>query len=104
VGVAALVVVTGAIIYLFRHGLQPIDYRVFHGTPAELRQIPGIARGAEALQRRGIIQFGLLLLIGTPIARVAFSIFGFAEERDRMYMAFTAIVLVILLYSLIGFS
>jgi len=44
----------------------------------------------------------LLLLIATPVARVAFSIFGFAEEKDRMYVAFTVIVLLILLYSLIG--
>jgi len=42
---------------------------------------------------------GLLLLIATPIARVAFSIVGFALERDRMYVVFTLIVLAILLYS-----
>ena len=39
---------------------------------------------------RGIIQFGLVLLIATPVARVAFSIWGFLAERDRMYAAFTA--------------
>jgi uncharacterized membrane protein len=44
----------------------------------------------------------LLLLIATPVARVAFSIWGFAEEHDRMYVIFTSIVLVILLYSLLG--
>ena len=30
------------------------------------------------------------------------SIFGFAAERDRMYVVFASIVLVILLYSLFG--
>lgn len=103
-GVAALVVVIGAVIYLLQHGLQPADYRVFHGTPAELRRIGGIVQSAVALRGRGTIQLGLLLLIATPIARVMFSIFGFAEERDRMYMAFTAVVLVILLFSLVGIS
>jgi uncharacterized membrane protein len=44
----------------------------------------------------------LLLLIATPIVRVAFSMVGFAIERDRMYVAFTLIVLAILLYSLLG--
>jgi len=34
------------------------------------------------------------------VARVAFSIIGFAAERDRMYAVFTSIVLLILLYSL----
>jgi uncharacterized membrane protein len=51
---------------------------------------------------RGLIQLGLLFLIATPIARVAFSIVGFAIERDRMYVVFTLIVLAILLYSLLG--
>ena len=51
---------------------------------------------------RGIIQLGLLLLIATPVVRVAFSIWGFAEEHDRLYMIFTGIVLVVLLYSLLG--
>jgi uncharacterized membrane protein len=51
---------------------------------------------------RGLIQLGLLFLIATPIARVGFSIVGFALERDRMYVIFTLIVLAILLYSLLG--
>jgi uncharacterized membrane protein len=51
---------------------------------------------------RGLIQLGLLFLIATPIARVAFSVVGFAIERDRMYVVFTVIVLAILLYSLLG--
>jgi uncharacterized membrane protein len=33
---------------------------------------------------------------------VAFAMFGFAEEKDRLYVLFTGIVLVILLYSLVG--
>jgi uncharacterized membrane protein len=36
------------------------------------------------------------------VARVAFSIFGFAAEKDRLYVVITAIVLLILLYSLFG--
>jgi uncharacterized membrane protein len=35
---------------------------------------------------------------------VIFALFGFAAEKDRMYAGFTAIVLVILLYSLLGTS
>jgi len=54
------------------------------------------------LQGRAIIQLGLVLLIATPVARVAFSIFGFFEERDMMYVVFTGMVLVILLCSLNG--
>jgi len=100
---AALFVLTGGVIYLAHHGSSPADYRVFQGEPSDLRHVRGIVKSAAGLQGRGIIQLGLLLLIATPIARVAFSIFGFAAEKDRMYAGFTIIVLVVLLYSLIGY-
>ncbi len=101
---AAMVVLAGGIIYLVHQARLPADYRIFQGEPTDLRQIGGIVRESMALHGRGIIQFGLLLLIATPVARVAFSIFGFAAERDRMYVVFTLIVLLILLYSLVGSS
>jgi uncharacterized membrane protein len=99
---SALVVFSGAIVYLFRHGFAHADYRIFRGEPSDLRSVVGIIGDAFALHGRGIIQLGLLLLIATPVARVAFSIWGFAEEGDHMYIVFTIIVLVILLYSLFG--
>ena len=101
---SAFVVLSGGVVFLLRHGQSSTDYRTFRGEPSELRHIGGIVRGALEFSGRGLIQLGLLLLIATPVARVAFSIFGFAEERDWMYVGFTAIVLVILLYSLIGTS
>jgi uncharacterized membrane protein len=99
---SAFVVAIGGVIYLARHGHSPVDFRVFRGEPADLRNVRGIIGEAVALQGRGIIQLGLLLLLATPVARVAFSIFGFAQERDRMYVVFTVIVFSILLYSLLG--
>jgi uncharacterized membrane protein len=102
VSLSALVVSIGAAIYLARHGHEPADYRVFHGEPSDLRSLSGIVRDAFRLRGRGIIQLGLLLLIATPVARVAFSIWGFAEEHDHLYMIFTGIVLIVLLYSLLG--
>ena len=102
VSLSAFVVSMGAVIYLARHGREPANYRVFHGEPSDLRSLSGIVRDAFHLRGRGIIQLGLLLLIATPVARVAFSIWGFAEEHDRLYMIFTGIVLIVLLYSLLG--
>jgi uncharacterized membrane protein len=60
----------------------------------------GIVRDALTLRGRGIIQLGLLLLIATPVARVAFSVAAFAFQRDRLYVVVTLVVLAILLYSL----
>jgi len=99
---SAAVVFVGACIYLIRHGRSPADYHVFRGEPTDLRTLKGILHSALTLHGRGVIQLGLVLLILTPVARVAFSIWGFAEEHDRMYVIFTSCVLVILLYSLLG--
>ncbi len=99
---SAAVVFCGACIYLFRHGHESADYRIFRGEPSDFRTIPGVLRSVLSAHGRGFIQLGLLLLIATPIARVAFSIVGFAIERDRLYIVFTLIVLAILLYSLLG--
>jgi len=99
---SALVVLSGGIVFLIRHGMEPANYRVFRGEPSELRHVRGIFRGIAALHSLAIVQLGLLLLIATPIARVALALFGFAEERDRLYMVFTGMVLIILLYSLLG--
>jgi uncharacterized membrane protein len=100
--ISAAVVLSGACVYLSRHAHEPADYRVFQGEPSEFRTIPGVMRSVINGRGRGLIQLGLLLLIATPIARVAFSIVGFAIERDHLYVAFTVIVLAILLYSLLG--
>jgi uncharacterized membrane protein len=48
-----------------------------------------------------VIQFGLLLLVATPVARVALSLATFAVERDGTYVAVTLVVFAVLLFSLI---
>jgi uncharacterized membrane protein len=60
----------------------------------------GIVTGALAPWGRGLIPLGLLLLIATPVARVAFSVVAFARQRDATYVAITFTVLALLLYSL----
>ena len=55
--------------------------------------------GLLALHPQSIITLGLLLLIATPILRVAVSIIAFALERDFRFVVITAIVLVILILS-----
>jgi len=98
---SAAIVFAGGVIYLLKHGASHPDYHVFQGEPPDLSTLAGIFHNAFRLHGRGIIQLGLLSLIATPVARVAFSIWGFAAEHDRMYMLFASIVLVILLYSLL---
>jgi len=100
--ISALVVLGGGILYLIHHGAALPQYAVFQGEPADLRSLPGIVKDVLAFNSRGIIQFGLLLLVATPVARVAFSILAFALQRDRTYVIITLIVFGVLLYSLTG--
>jgi uncharacterized membrane protein len=97
---AAAVVLIGGILYLCEHGLAVPDHRTFHGEPADLRSPVGIVQDALVGDSRGLIQFGLLLLIATPVARVVFSVFAFAREHDAVYVVVTLIVLAVLLFSL----
>jgi uncharacterized membrane protein len=98
---SALVIAIGGALYLYRHGNDPVEDRT-EFVPVG----PGFSRPTEIvkavfhLSGRGLISFGLLLLIATPVARVVFSAYAFARQGDRTYLAITLFVLVVLLYSL----
>ena len=98
---AAGVVVVGAALLLTQYGRTPVSYSVFRGEPEQLRTIAGILRGAEALDSRAIVQLGLVLLIATPVVRVAFMLVTFMLQRDRTYVWISALVLALLLYGIL---
>jgi len=99
---AAMVSMAGGILYLLRYAGTYPDYRIFRGEPADLRTVRGILSDVVSLRSRGLIQLGVLLLIATPIARVAFSIVAFVRQGDRTYVVVTLLVMTILLYSFFG--
>jgi uncharacterized membrane protein YfcA/uncharacterized membrane protein len=49
-----------------------------------------------------VVVAGLLVLLATPVLRVAVSIIAFAMDEDRTYVIITALVLTILLFSIFG--
>ena len=98
--VAAGVTLLGGTLLLVQHGGDPIAHQTFQGEPAALESIVGIFRGALAFNGEAIAQLGLLLLIATPVARVAFTLFAFTLQRDRKYIVITSIVLALLVYAL----
>lgn len=102
VTIASAIVLLGGVLYLIRHGSEPADYHIFRGEPAEFRSPAGVVTAILSGSRRGIIQFGLLVLIATPIARVAISLLTFLRHRDFTYVIVTLCVLAGLIYSLIG--
>jgi uncharacterized membrane protein len=98
---SALVVFAGGVVFLSRHGTEPVKERhTFVPDSPEFSRPELIVRSALRGSGRGLIQLGLLLLIATPVARVVFSAYAFARQRDRTYVAITLVVLAVLLYSL----
>ena len=75
-------------------------YRDFRGEPAELRSPTAVVHGAMHGDAAAWIQLGLLILIATPVARVAYSVLAFSLQHDWTYVAVTLIVLAVLLYGL----
>jgi uncharacterized membrane protein len=63
--------------------------------------ISGTASSIMHGQGRGIVILGLLLLVATPVMRVAVSIFGFVYEKDRIFVLITSLVLMLLLLSFV---
>jgi uncharacterized membrane protein len=107
---SAATVLAGGVLYLVQSHSGRVDYRGFaplsSSTPGspDLLTLSGIVRSAIHFDSLGLIQFGLLLLIATPVARVALAAVGFALERDRLYTVVSLIVLLILAFSLIHAS
>lgn len=63
------------------------------------RTLPELAKGLAAFKGQAIVVAGLLVLIATPVLRVAISVLVFLEQRDYLFAVFTATVLAILLIS-----
>ncbi|MGJ5813997.1 DUF1634 domain-containing protein [Paludibaculum fermentans] len=105
--IAAGIGLLGGALYLFSSPPVPA-YAAFHGaatpyaSPSQVLRLAFAAHG-EGTQARGlaIAQLGILCLLLTPILRVAFSIVGFALERDRTYVLITAAVLAALTGSIL---
>ena len=97
---ASAVVLIGGVLYLHQHTGTPANFRTFAGEPANLRHIGRLLRLVATGDGAAVIQLGALLLIATPVARVLFAVIGFAIERDRLYIAVSLTVLIVLLLSL----
>lgn len=100
--ISGLVVFVGGVLYLLKYGRDPVRYQNFDPQQGSLHGIGGVLKLALRGDGRAVIEIGLLLLIATPVMRVVFSMVAFALEKDRLYVALTLIVLVILLLSLFG--
>jgi len=104
---SGVIIAIGTILFVANHSLDDTSaYLAYnpglipHGNfPVSLT---GIAIGLGSLDPFSVIELGFLVLLATPVARVALSLLLFAAEKDRMYVYLTAAVLAILLFSLLA--
>ena len=71
------IVLIGGVIFLIHHKGAITDYKVFKPELNKFSSIVAIFRGVLSFQGDAIVQFGILMLIFTPIARIVFAIFSF---------------------------
>ncbi len=93
--ISAVVILLGVILLPFRPG----------GFSAQRlltfpQNVGAVWAGLPVLQPQAVITLGLLLLIATPVMRVAVSIVVFLLEKDRKFVVITLLVLTILLFSM----
>ena len=100
VAVSVVLVFIGGVFFVYRHGNSIPDYKKFKGVPDFIHSFGGILNGVITFKGQAIIQLGIILLIATPVMRVAFSAVGFLLEKDYLYTFITLIVLLIILASM----
>lgn len=95
VALSTLLLLLGVLVLLIRPGGFSV---------AQLLDVPHtfaqVGQGLRMLRPQAIIASGLLLLVATPLVRVAVSMITFAREGDRFYTIITCVVLALLLCSL----
>jgi uncharacterized membrane protein len=94
---SSLVVFAGGLVYLIRHGGQLPQYHEFRGEPDKMKKPVLMWEAIRRGEGRPLIQLGLLILVATPIARIAFSFVGYLLEKDYLYAVLTVIVLLVIL-------
>jgi len=97
---SAAVVLAGGIWLFVECGNGKPEYRRFRSIDPGLRTPAAVITSLRHPNPQSVIQFGLLLLIATPVARVVLSLAAFALQRDRVYVVVTLVVLTVLVYSL----
>jgi uncharacterized protein len=100
------IIAVGTALFIANHSLADTSaYLAYNPSVIPHGNFPvslaSIASGLVSLDPLSIIALGFLVLLATPVARVALSLFLFAAERDRKFVYLTGAVLAILLFSIL---
>ncbi len=90
------VILTGISYFYVQRMMGMLHHPTFPDT------LPAVLTGLAHGNALAIVMLGLIILLATPVVRVAVSIAAFAIEEDRTYVIITTLVLAILLFSIFG--
>jgi len=98
-----LMVIGGTLLIIEGRGLGYSDYSIMSiRSRVNTTVIPPITalRGLSQADGLSFIILGLMVLIATPVLRVALGIASFAMERDWLYVAITIVVFINLMLAI----
>lgn len=102
---SVLLIVVGTAVFFVQHPACLNSAKELRGLTHPngnlLHTIHDVFAGIRVFHGEAIIALGLLLLIVTPMMRVAVSIIAFIKERDRLYALITLAVFCLLMLSLL---
>jgi len=99
---AGVVGVAGVAMMLANRGGGSVSLKEFAPAAEGLRHPASIMRAAFRGEALAVMQCAVIVLIATPVLRVATAAVLFLVERDWLYVAMSALVLVGLALGLVG--
>lgn len=96
---SAAIILLGVVLYYLRN--PRANPAIAQPEPFP-HSLTAVLTGVAHANGLAVIALGLLILLATPVIRVAVSILAFALAGDRLYVAITALVLLILVVSFIA--
>jgi uncharacterized membrane protein len=103
VAISLLLILAGTLLTFIHHPTyihSPSDLsRLTHPGNALPKSARDIFLGLQNFHGQAIVSLGLLVLVATPVLRVAISILAFLLQRDRPFVIITTLVLALLILS-----
>jgi uncharacterized membrane protein len=101
VSAAVLVLLVALLAYLLAHPGATSAEALASNPILGFLSLGGLASGLASGSREAYLTLGLLLLVATPILRVASGLYYFARAGERTIAAVIAVVLVLLLFGIL---
>ena len=93
---SAVVTLAGGALLLLAHGGAPAELSAYPRPTPPPSDLLAIVRGALLLEPRALTQLGVVLLVLTPVARVALTLVDFVRRGDRDYVVLSGLALLLL--------